>query len=162
MCVYVSPTRLGTKFWKFDPAQKPPVTSAYPKPISNWDGIPDNLDAALHYTNGYTYFFKDGNYYRFNDRTFAVSVVPLSARYYCLVSRLKDPVWFSSGRHRGPAVSQERRLLVVRLQGREQGQPQRQRRTGGGQRGQTDVVGSETGPQGQSKHRRRRPDNGRR
>lgn len=63
----------GTKFWKFDPMQKPPVKSTYPKPISNWDGIPDNLDAALHYTNGYTYFFKDGNYYRFNDRTFAVS-----------------------------------------------------------------------------------------
>lgn len=53
--------------------QKPPVSKTYPKPISNWDGIPDNIDAALHYTNGYTYFFKDENYYRFNDRTFAVS-----------------------------------------------------------------------------------------
>lgn len=66
---------LGTKFWKFDPMQKPPVKSTYPKPISNWDGIPDNLDAVLHYTNGYTYFFKDENYYRFNDRTFAVSTI---------------------------------------------------------------------------------------
>lgn len=65
---------LGKHFWKFDPTQKPPVKNTYPKPISNWDGIPDNLDAALHYTNGYTYFFKDENYYRFNDRTFAVSV----------------------------------------------------------------------------------------
>lgn len=66
---------VGSKFWKFDPTQKPPVSKAYPKPISNWDGIPDNLDAALHYTNGYTYFFKDENYYRFNDRTFAVSAL---------------------------------------------------------------------------------------
>jgi len=72
---------LGTKFWKFDPTQKPnPVVSTYPKPISNWDGIPDNIDAALHYTNGYTYFFKDENYYRFNDRTFAVST-----HSYCII-----------------------------------------------------------------------------
>lgn len=62
----------GSKFWKFDPAQKPPVKSTYPKPISNWEGIPDDLDDALQYTNGYTYFFKGGKYYRFNDRTFAV------------------------------------------------------------------------------------------
>ncbi|XP_075235425.1 matrix metalloproteinase 1 isoform X2 [Lycorma delicatula] len=62
----------GKKFWRFDPTQKPPVKNTYPKPIANWEGIPDNLDAALHYTNGYTYFFKGGSYYRFNDRNFAV------------------------------------------------------------------------------------------
>lgn len=73
---------LGTKFWKFDPTQKPPVKSTYPKPISNWDGIPDNIDAALHYTNGYTYFFKDDNYYRFNDRTFAVIISFINIFYY--------------------------------------------------------------------------------
>lgn len=52
--------------------QRPPVKSTYPKPISNWEGIPDQLDAAFQYTNGYTYFYKDGAYYRFNDRAFAV------------------------------------------------------------------------------------------
>nr|CAD7458499.1 unnamed protein product [Timema tahoe] len=62
----------GSKFWRFDPSQRPPVKSTYPKPISNWEGIPDNVDAALQYTNGYTYFFKGNAYYRFNDRTFAV------------------------------------------------------------------------------------------
>ncbi|XP_046410034.1 matrix metalloproteinase-14 isoform X1 [Neodiprion fabricii] len=61
----------GTKFWRFDPAQKPPVKSTYPKLISNWEGLPDNIDAALAY-HGYTYFFKGGAYYRFNDRTFSV------------------------------------------------------------------------------------------
>ncbi|XP_048514142.1 matrix metalloproteinase-14 isoform X3 [Athalia rosae] len=61
----------GTKFWRFDPAQRPPVKSTYPKLISNWEGLPDNLDAALPY-NSYTYFFKGGAYYRFNDRTFSV------------------------------------------------------------------------------------------
>ncbi|XP_034951393.1 matrix metalloproteinase-14 isoform X2 [Chelonus insularis] len=63
----------GTKFWRFDPAQRPPVKSTYPKLISNWEGLPDNLDAAITY-NRYTFFFKDNAYYRFNDRTFSVDV----------------------------------------------------------------------------------------
>lgn len=62
----------GSKFWRFDPSQRPPVKSTYPKPISNWEGVPSNLDAAFQYTNGYTYFIKDNAYYRFNDRTFSV------------------------------------------------------------------------------------------
>lgn len=76
----------GSKFWRFDPTQKPPVKSMYPKPISNWEGIPDNLDDALQYGNGYTYFFKNGLYYRFNDRTFAVDTAdppfPRSTGYW--------------------------------------------------------------------------------
>ncbi|XP_044266390.1 matrix metalloproteinase-16-like [Tribolium madens] len=60
------------KFWKFNPSQRPSVDSTYPKPISNWKGVPNNLDAALKWTNGYTYFFKDDTYYRFNDTAFAV------------------------------------------------------------------------------------------
>lgn len=64
----------GSKFWRFDPAQRPPVKGTYPKPLSNWEGIPDGVDAALQYTNGYTYFFKGGSYWRFNDRTFSVSI----------------------------------------------------------------------------------------
>lgn len=55
----------GSKFWRFDPSQRPPVKSTYPKPISNWEGVPDNLDAAFQWTNGYTYFYKDGAYYRY-------------------------------------------------------------------------------------------------
>ncbi|XP_054270072.1 matrix metalloproteinase-2 isoform X2 [Macrosteles quadrilineatus] len=62
----------GSKFWRFDPTQKPPVKSTYPKPINNWEGLPNDLDAALQYTNGYTYFFKGGSYWRFNDRAFMV------------------------------------------------------------------------------------------
>ncbi|CAO1439363.1 unnamed protein product [Diamesa hyperborea] len=62
----------GSKFWRFDPLKRPPVKTTYPKPISNWEGVPDSIDAALQYTNGYTYFFKGDKYYRFNDRTFAV------------------------------------------------------------------------------------------
>lgn len=62
----------GSKFWRFDPSQKPPVKNTYPKLISNWEGLPDNLDASIVY-RGYTYFFKGDAYYRFNDRTFSVS-----------------------------------------------------------------------------------------
>lgn len=76
----------GSKFWRFDPSQRPPVKSTYPKPIANWEGVPDNLDAAFQYTNGYTYFYKDNAYFRFNDRAFAVDQVnpafPRSTAYW--------------------------------------------------------------------------------
>ena len=42
------------------------------RPISNWEGIPDDVDDAIQYDNGFTYFFKKGDYYRFNDRYFRV------------------------------------------------------------------------------------------
>lgn len=69
----------GSKFWRFDPLKRPPVKATYPKPLSNWEGVPNNIDAALQYTNGYTYFFKGDKYYRFNDRTFSVCI----ALYSC-------------------------------------------------------------------------------
>lgn len=62
----------GAKFWRFDPASKPPVRSNYPKLIQNWQGIPNHINSAVTY-KGYTYFFQDNAYYRFNDRTFRVS-----------------------------------------------------------------------------------------
>lgn len=62
----------GSQYWKFDPDKKPPVDASYPRQISNWDGIPNNLDAALQYKNGKTYFFKNGKYYRFDDEKFVL------------------------------------------------------------------------------------------
>ena len=62
----------GSQYWKFDPDKKPPVSSSYPRPVSNWEGIPNRLDAALQYKNGKTYFFKDGKYYRFDDDKFTL------------------------------------------------------------------------------------------
>ena len=62
----------GSKYWRFDPTQKPPIKSTYPKDISNWEGLPNDLDAAFQFTNGYSYFFKNGLYWRFNDRSFKV------------------------------------------------------------------------------------------
>ena len=88
----------GTKFWRFDPAQKPPVKNTYPKLISNWEGIPDNLDASIVY-RGYTYFFKGDAYYRFNDRTFSVSAsktVSCRLLKLCVVPSLEHSVICSS------------------------------------------------------------------
>ncbi|KAL1513726.1 hypothetical protein ABEB36_003098 [Hypothenemus hampei] len=76
----------GSKFWRFDPSQRPPVKGTYPKLISNWEGVPDDLGAAFQWTNGYTYFYKNGAYYRFNDRAFAVDTTspafPRSTGYW--------------------------------------------------------------------------------
>merc|ERR1712241_1362961 len=65
-------TNKNKDYYRFDPEERPPVKDTYPKPISNWEGIPNNIDDALKYTNGYTYFFKDGKYWRFDDRSFKV------------------------------------------------------------------------------------------
>ena len=59
-------------YYRFNPEERPPVKDSYPKPIQNWEGVPDNIDDALKYKNGYTYFFKDGQYWRFDDRAFKV------------------------------------------------------------------------------------------
>ena len=37
-----------------------------------WNGIPNDLNAATQWKNGKSYFFKNGEYYRFDDNTFAV------------------------------------------------------------------------------------------
>ncbi|CAB4059170.1 MMP14 [Lepeophtheirus salmonis] len=42
----------GSKYWRFDPEARPPVKESYPKQISNWEGIPNDLDDALMYSNG--------------------------------------------------------------------------------------------------------------
>ena len=54
-------------YWKFDPSRRNPVRSVYPRKISNWD-LPSNIQGAIRWTNKYTYFFHNGEYYRFNDR----------------------------------------------------------------------------------------------
>ncbi|XP_043202426.1 matrix metalloproteinase-2-like [Amphibalanus amphitrite] len=49
----------GGQFWRPD--------SPAPRPLSEWPGMPDTIDAATRYSNGKTYFFSGQNYYRFDD-----------------------------------------------------------------------------------------------
>ncbi|KAJ8920934.1 hypothetical protein NQ315_015727, partial [Exocentrus adspersus] len=101
----------GSKFWRFDPSQRPPVKSTYPKPISNWEGVPDNLNAAFQWTNGYTYFFKGNAYYRFNDRAFAVDVTnppfPRSTAYWWFGCKNAPSGTIGTSESRGWLVGEE-------------------------------------------------------
>lgn len=67
-------------YWKFNPSRQVPVSRSYPQPISNWVGIPDNIDSVLTYSNNRTYFFKKGYYYRFDDARFKVSFTAVFER----------------------------------------------------------------------------------
>lgn len=62
--------------------------SGYPKAISSfWKGIPNNIEAALNINDGYTYFFKGHNYFKFENiykRT--------------LYRKPKAPAWLGCGR----------------------------------------------------------------
>ena len=60
----------GDLYWKFDMEKFPPVHRRYPQPIAAWT-LPGSMDAAFQWQNGKTYFFKDDEYYRFNDIKFS-------------------------------------------------------------------------------------------
>ena len=72
----------GNKYYRFDPEERPPVKRSYPKPVENWEGIPGNIDDALQYKNGYTYFFKQGRYWRFDDKNFGVSAKKINLPFF--------------------------------------------------------------------------------
>ena len=66
----------GSQYWKFN-LDKGKVEDFYPKQISKrWGGIPNNLSSAVRWKNGKSYFFKNGEYYRFDDKTYAVEANP--------------------------------------------------------------------------------------
>lgn len=69
----------GDKYWVFEPNDddKLSVKSSYPKSITNFKGIPSNLDDVL-LVGRKVYFFKNGEYYRIGDY-----VLDFQVRYYC-------------------------------------------------------------------------------
>lgn len=62
----------GDQYWRYDSNSDPPVSEKYPRPISSWKGLPNNIDAAFKWQNDRSYFFKGDKYYKFNDITFEV------------------------------------------------------------------------------------------
>merc|ERR1719210_1378436 len=54
------------KYWKF--TDEDSIAPGYPRSITDWKGLPRNLDAAFTWTNGKTYFFKKSMYWRFSNQ----------------------------------------------------------------------------------------------
>lgn len=75
----------GSKYWRYRPKRRTRVSSDYPRPITDWRGIPGRLDAAVSF-DGSTYFFQGQNIYEFDDQTFSVSIFcPLPYRLRSLI-----------------------------------------------------------------------------
>ena len=59
------------KYWRFDFVTGT-VEHGYPKNISIWRGLSTKITSAMLWANGYTYFFSEDKYYRFNDLAFKI------------------------------------------------------------------------------------------
>ncbi|XP_035691794.1 stromelysin-3-like [Branchiostoma floridae] len=61
----------GNRYWRYDDIEKK-MDRGYPKKIDRWEGVPNNLDGIMQWTDGLTYFFKGSQYWKFNDITMRV------------------------------------------------------------------------------------------
>ena len=68
-----------SKYWAYNPHSNPGLDPTSPQSISQWGGLPSNLEAALQHTNGKSYFFHSGHYYRLDDDTRAVDQITSQA-----------------------------------------------------------------------------------
>lgn len=65
------------RFWRFNETEGK-LDPGYPRDMEVWRKIPENLDAATTWIDGYTYFFKGGLYWKFdNDWIIATDESPL-------------------------------------------------------------------------------------
>ncbi|KAJ8268756.1 hypothetical protein COCON_G00113630 [Conger conger] len=75
--LYYNPTGMtyffrGNKYYRFN-EKTGSVDPEYPKPISVWQGVPDNIRAAVMSKDGaYTYFYKANKYWKFNNQQLKV------------------------------------------------------------------------------------------
>ncbi|TRY57459.1 hypothetical protein DNTS_014212 [Danionella cerebrum] len=62
----------GSKYYRFNDNSKS-VDPDYPKPISVWQGVPDNIKGAFMSEDGaHTYFYKANKYWKFNNQQLKV------------------------------------------------------------------------------------------
>ena len=79
----------GSKYWRYDRTRSK-LDEGYPRDISIWKGIPNNINAGFQWKNGRTYFFKDDKYYAFDD--YLVKVLEDSNNPYP-----RDVAWYWMG-----------------------------------------------------------------
>ncbi|KAG9332310.1 hypothetical protein JZ751_015412 [Albula glossodonta] len=63
----------SSRYYRFNEKTRS-VDPEYPKPISVWQGVPDNLKASIMSKDGgtYTYFYKANKYWKFNNQQLRV------------------------------------------------------------------------------------------
>ncbi|KAL6490019.1 hypothetical protein MHYP_G00003640 [Metynnis hypsauchen] len=62
----------GNKYYRYNEDSRS-VDPDYPKPISKWQGVPDNIKAAfMSRDQSYTYFYKSNKYWKFNNHLLRV------------------------------------------------------------------------------------------
>jgi len=80
-------------YWRFDEDIQQ-VELDYPRDISVWKGVPYSLDAAFQNTDGKTYFFKDRDFWEFDDRRMRVrntQPTAINAHWMHCPKEIKDP-----------------------------------------------------------------------
>lgn len=54
------------KYYRYNRTQDS-VEAGYPRPLTDWRGLPPHIDAAAQGANGRTYFFSGTDYWRYDD-----------------------------------------------------------------------------------------------
>lgn len=56
----------GDRFWKYSETRQ--MEPFYPRIMARWNGVPENLDGAVSIPNGPTVFFRESEYWIYDDK----------------------------------------------------------------------------------------------
>lgn len=71
------------QYWFYSPRMRPQVSREFPRLVYDFRDMPVDLDAALHHTDGQSYFFKDRSYYVMNMKDYTLSTArPIKERWF--------------------------------------------------------------------------------
>ena len=81
----------GSIYWRYDETAQH-VELDYPRDMSMWKGIPNDIDSVFRNYDGKTYFFKGQKYWEFDDRNMkAAEMTPTLENMSINVRWLKCP-----------------------------------------------------------------------